>query len=98
MKHSHCHCGFKSQIKKLRAGKLGALGIFLVVGHLLFHVAECLIIPAIILAINRHDAEAIEELSSQDIQETTFVTDFDELRDLKANFFDTLEYTRPLRR
>ena len=62
MKH-HCHWGLHSQIKKLRAGKLGLLGGVLIVGHLLFHVAECLILPAIIMAINGDNtAEATSEM------------------------------------
>ncbi len=61
--HKHlpgCHCGLKEQLKKFRAGKLGVLGGILIVGHLLFHVAECLVIPAIIIAFGGNAAETME--------------------------------------
>ncbi len=70
MKHTHhCHCGLKSQLAKLRAGKLGLLGIIFIVGHLLFHVAECLVIPAIFMAASGNAAESAE-LSHEDLHET----------------------------
>ena len=56
MKH-HCHCGFRDHLKRFRAKKLGlAGGIFLVL-HLLFHVAECLILPSILVGLGGHLAE-----------------------------------------
>lgn len=100
MRHEHhdCHCGLKEQLKKFRAGKLSLLGGFLIIGHLLFHVAECLIIPAILVALNRHDVEAINELNQTDLQEITFTTELTELNRHHTNFLNALEYFRPLRR
>lgn len=95
--HHHCHCGLESQLKKFKAGKLGLLGGVLIVGHLLFHVAECLIIPAIIVALNHHEVEAIDELSEAHLEEITFTTDFSELKDLHVNFFETLDHSKLLR-
>lgn len=75
MEHVHCHCGLKEQLKKFRAGKLGLVGGVLILGHLLFHVAECLILPAIFLAANGNaegETHQAEELSLLALQETTF--------------------------
>lgn len=75
MKHTHCHCGLKEQLKKFRAGKLGLLGGALILGHLLFHVAECLVLPAIFLAVGSNaegETHPSSELSILALQETTF--------------------------
>lgn len=93
----HCHCHFKEQLSRFKAGKLGLLGVFLIIGHLLFHVAECLLIPIIIAALTRQDAEAIEELSSPELQETTFVEDFSNFQASDLTFSAALEHSRPLR-
>lgn len=65
MKGHHCHCGLKSQLAKLRTRKLGLLGMILFGLHLLFHVVECLILPAIIVGFSghahNHDTIAVEE-------------------------------------
>lgn len=97
MKHC-CHCGLKSQLQKFKAGKLGLLGGFLIIGHLLFHVAECLILPAIIVAFNHHDVEAVEEIPSEVIVAEFLTTPSDDLIALRADFFQTLEYNYPLKR
>lgn len=66
----HCHCGLHEQVKKIRTSKLGLLGGVLIIGHLLFHVAECLILPAVIMAIHGdHDAEATSEQIRPDTHE-----------------------------
>ena len=75
MKHTHCHCGLKEQLKKFRAGKLGLIGGVLILGHLLFHVAECLILPAIFLAATSNaesETHQTQEFSILALQETTF--------------------------
>ena len=74
MKHTHCHCGLREQLSKFKAGKLGILGGILIIGHLLFHVAECLILPAIFLAAsgNAESSETSEQLLVLELQETTF--------------------------
>lgn len=59
---STCHCGLKGHLKKLRAKKLGALGAVLMGLHILWHVVECLVLPAVLVALGGHaiadDAEA----------------------------------------
>lgn len=92
----HCHCHFREQVKKFKAGKLGLFGGILIVGHLLFHVAECLIIPALLVAIHREDAEAIEELTDTQLQETTFNNILSDLYNPKLTFQEALKNSRPL--
>ncbi len=95
MKHC-CHCGLKGQIKKFKAGKLGLLGGFLIIGHLLFHVAECLILPAFLISFHSHDAEATDSLTDEDYKTTTFATEPVFPYDLHADFFNDLEHYYPL--
>jgi len=95
--HHHCHCGLENQLKKFKAGKLGLLGGAVIVGHLLFHVAECLVIPAVIIALNRHEAEAVDELDVRDLEEATFTTELFEVTDSRINFFETLDYSKLLK-
>lgn len=70
MKHHHCHCGLHDQLKKFRARKLGLLGATLMVAHLLFHVVECLVLPALIVGFSGHHdhnsalAEGAEDTTS----------------------------------
>lgn len=94
----HCHCGLKGQIKKFKAGKLGLLGGILIIGHLLLHVAECLILPAFLIAFHPHNAEAVEDLTNEEFKETTFATQLDFSYSLQADFFENLEYYYPLKR
>lgn len=54
----HCHCGFKSHLKSLKAGKLGFLGALLFGLHFLFHVVECLVLPAVLVGLGGHFTEA----------------------------------------
>ena len=54
----HCHCGFKAHLKTLKAGKLGFLGILLFGLHFLFHVVECLVLPAVLVGLGGHFTEA----------------------------------------
>lgn len=56
MKH-HCHCGFKKRHQLAKGKKLGVLGAVLMILHLLYHVAECLILPAVFMAWSGHSAE-----------------------------------------
>lgn len=56
MKH-HCHCGFEKRHQLAKGKKLGVLGAVLMVLHLLYHVAECLILPAVFMAWSGHSAE-----------------------------------------
>lgn len=86
MKH-HCHCGLGEKLKKLRAGKLGLLGGVLVVGHLLFHVAECLVLPAFIMALHGNAAEATE-LEETELIETNLKNDY--RPSLYIDFYDSL--------
>lgn len=79
MKH-HCHCGLHDQLKRFSAKKLGLLGITLMIGHLLFHVVECLILPALIVGFSGHhdhqtaSAESLETVTAvieESLLETT---------------------------
>ncbi len=56
MKH-HCHCGFREHFKLFRARKIGFLGGAFLFLHLLFHVAECFILPSILVGLGGHLAE-----------------------------------------
>lgn len=67
MKH-HCHCGLGDKLHQLKAGKLGLLGGIFLVLHLLFHVAECMVLPALIVAF-RGETVATSELSEQEATE-----------------------------
>lgn len=58
MKH-HCHCGLKKHFKLFRTKKLGALGIVLMGLHILFHVAECLVLPTIIAVLSGKNSEPV---------------------------------------
>lgn len=53
-----CHCGFKSHLKSLKAGKLGFLGALFFGLHFLFHVVECLVLPAVLVGLGGHFTEA----------------------------------------
>lgn len=92
MKHPHhCHCGFAEKSKKFKAGKLGWLGGVFVVLHLLYHVAECIILPAVLIALHSNQTEATE-LSPAEVQTATFSSqDYQELQLLRTNFYDSLQ-------
>lgn len=98
MKHQHiCHCGLKDQLRRFKAGKLGLLGGILILGHLLFHVAECLIIPAILFAIHRQPVEAVEGVLEAEIVADTEVDFADTAATLQEDFYQTLQKYYPLR-
>lgn len=97
MKHCH-HCHLDDQIKKFKAGKLGLLGGILIVGHFLFHVAECLILPVIIAGFSRKDAEAVESLDEIELSETTLDKRPSDLFGLRQTFFESLQQNYPLQR
>lgn len=73
--HTGCHCGFNKHLSRLRAktGKrLGIFGVTLMVGHFLFHVVECLVLPAILMGVGGHIAgddalAASEKVATQGI-------------------------------
>lgn len=73
MKH-HCHCGLERYLQRFRVRKFGALGIVLMVLHVLFHVAECLVFPAILVALGGRAAEeqaaATGEITTAIIEES----------------------------
>lgn len=101
MKHS-CHCGFEKRHHLAKGKRLGLLGASLMVLHLLYHVAECLILPAIFMAWSGHHSEpavaasdettATSELSGSDFLETTFAEKqkLTLAPRLYTNFFETL--------
>lgn len=66
----HCHCGLKSHFHSLKAKKLGLVGVILIVLHVLFHVVECLIVPALFVAFSGHsdDSSATAAESSEVVE------------------------------
>lgn len=100
MEH-HCHCGFKKRHQLAKGKKLGVLGATLMILHLLYHVAECLILPAIFMAWGGHSAEdavaaeATSPESSEQIELNPEGTSKPELLflsqpNLYTDFFETL--------
>lgn len=98
MKH-HCHCGFKKRHQLAKGKRLGLLGITLMVLHLLYHVAECLILPAVFMAWSGHSAkdaiaaEAESPDASEQIELNTEETQKPEApfsTNLYTDFFETL--------
>lgn len=68
-KHQHhCRCGFEKRLSKVKqrknGKKLGMLGVSLFCLHILWHVAECLILPAVFVGIGGkvagENVEAVE--------------------------------------
>ena len=53
----HCHCGLREHFQKFRLQKLGVLGAILMILHVLFHVVECLLVPAILVAIHQQTVQ-----------------------------------------
>ena len=80
MKHHHCHCGLKAQVKKFRAKKLGLVGVVLMGLHILFHVVECLVLPAILVAFSGAHDEATAT------NETVEVVELDEAETVHMSF------------
>lgn len=64
MKH-HCHCGLEKHLERFRLKKFGAVGVVLMILHVLFHIVECLVLPAALVALGGHaveeDAAAVSE-------------------------------------
>lgn len=102
MKH-HCHCGFKKHRDLSKGKRLGALGVTFMVLHLLYHVAECLILPAVFMAFsNHHDDTAVAvsetEIISEQInldeatasEKSLILTNLKSQPRLYTNFFETL--------
>ncbi len=96
MKHC-CHCHLQEQLHKFKAGKLGLLGGVLIVGHLLFHVAECLILPAILVAFNHPEVEAIAETPSDLVTANLTILPSCAYENLTIDFFESLESDVSLR-
>lgn len=90
MKH-HCHCGLKSQIKKFKAGKLGVFGGILIIGHLLFHVVECLALPTILMALRGNSAEAAtSQIIDAEMTENTTTQNYLNPTDFNLSFRETI--------
>lgn len=49
---NRCHCGLKEHFCHFRARKLGALGLVLMGIHIIFHIVECLVLPAILIGLS----------------------------------------------
>ncbi len=58
---SHCHCGLEKTLERFHAKRFGIVGLVLIIGHLLFHVAECLVIPALIVVFSQGKSTATDE-------------------------------------
>lgn len=94
----HCHCGLKEHFQVLKMKKLGFLGALLMVLHLLFHVVECLILPAILVAFSQPseaatavEPEASNQISLEEDQSLThFYPSYQSLHDI--NFYSLKEY------
>ncbi len=82
MKHQHnCHCGFEKHLAKFKKGrKLGVFGIAFLGLHILWHVAECLVLPAIFVAFShghsQEDALANESYQSISVREAENLINF----------------------
>ena len=63
-----CRCGLREHFLHFRAKRLGVLGIFLMVAHILFHVVECLVLPAVLVGLGSQ-ASATSESENIEIQE-----------------------------
>ena len=86
MRH-HRHCQLDEKIHQFKAGKLGLFGGAFLVLHLLFHVAEGLIVPAIIIVL--HGEAATAETTELDEEETAVNTEA-EHRNLHEGFRESL--------
>lgn len=89
------HCHLCEHNAKIRAKNLGILGGLLIVLHLLFHVAELLLLPTLFAVFHHHGAEALSELDDNNLTETTFVSGFADVEVLRLGFQETLT-TYPL--
>lgn len=98
MKHC-CHCGLGEKIHQFKAGKLGLFGGILIVLHLLFHVAECLVIPALIVAF-RGETVATSEITENDTVETPSLPylSYEQNALLREDFYQSLVKYSPLTR
>lgn len=67
MKH-HCHCGIDEHLRRLRGKKVGLLGLTLMGLHILFHVVECLVLPAAFIALGGHAVEEQAAATSGEVQ------------------------------
>lgn len=66
-----CHCGLHEHLKT-GSKRLGLAGGVLFILHLLWHIAECLIIPALFTAVTHVvNAESLESPSVTIIQESS---------------------------
>lgn len=81
----HCHCGLREHFASLRLKKLGALGAVLMILHLLFHVVECLLVPAILVAIHQQSVQAeaaARPVTAEALVEPVLGTSYLPLRDV----------------
>lgn len=95
MKH-HCHCGFFKRHAHFKAKRFGALGAVLMVLHLLYHVAECLVLPAIFVGLSHgHDDTAAV---SDETYESLNITDRPDTltQSGQLTFAEAAKYAAPL--
>lgn len=85
MKH-HCHCGLKEHFQSLRVKKLGALGVVLMVLHILFHIVECLLIPALLVAFHGQETQPAAAASSAEQPAAKLQIEYSPLAE--TNFFE----------
>lgn len=96
-RHTECHCGFDKHLSRLQAktGKrLGKIGAAIMIAHFLFHVIECLVLPAILVGFGSHVTQedalaADEETIINDASNGSDGTRHDSILDW--NFYDAWE-------
>lgn len=97
MKH-HCHCGFKKRHQLAKGKKLGVLGASLMILHLLYHVAECLILPAVFMAWSGRPVETAEAAEETVMAEDIIATEIVEAKNPETSEqteLDTEETSKP---
>lgn len=82
----HCHCGLREHFQSLRAKRLGAFGVVLMVLHILFHVVECLLIPALLVAFHHDEATSATVPDSDPQSASVLELEYSPLE--KTDFFE----------
>lgn len=86
----HCHCGLKEHFQTAHVKKLGALGVVFMIGHLLFHVVECLLIPALLVAFHHQETPSATAAEAAPQPAPVLEVEYCPLRE--TNFFENWQY------